>query len=75
VGGLPPGEYLALLSHSGSRGSGAIVARHYSKVARDLRPELPKDSPSRVAGLASEAGAEYWAAMELMAHTPRRTTT
>jgi tRNA-splicing ligase RtcB len=67
VGGLPPGEYLALLSHSGSRGSGATVAQHYSRVARDLRPELPQELGHLAwLDLASEAGAEYWAAMELM---------
>lgn len=67
VGGLPPGEYLALLSHSGSRGSGATVAQHYSKVARDLRPELPQELGHLAwLDLGSEAGAEYWAAMELM---------
>ena len=37
------GRYLALLSHSGSRGTGAHVADHYSKLARDLHPELPAE--------------------------------
>jgi len=65
--GLPPGEYLALLSHSGSRGSGAAVAQYYSKLARNLRPELPHELGHLAwLDLASEAGAEYWAAMELM---------
>src|SRR5262245_34588634 len=41
--GLEAGRYLALLSHSGSRGSGAQVASHYSKLARDLHPELPRE--------------------------------
>jgi tRNA-splicing ligase RtcB len=65
--GLPRGEYLALLSHSGSRGAGARIAQHYSKLARDLHPELPQ-ALSHLAwlDLASEAGQEYWAAMELM---------
>ena len=65
--GLPPGEYLALLSHSGSRGSGAQIAQHYSRVARDAHPELPQ-ALAQLAwlDLASEAGQEYWAAMELM---------
>jgi tRNA-splicing ligase RtcB len=65
--GLAQGTYLALLSHSGSRGSGAQVAQHYSKLARELRPELPK-ALSHLAwlDLSSEAGQEYWAAMELM---------
>ena len=67
VGGLPPSEYLALLSHSGSRGSGATVAQHYSRVARDLHPELPQ-ALGHLAWLdvSSGAGQEYWAAMELM---------
>ena len=41
--GLPAGRYVALLSHSGSRGAGAQIAGHYSKLARELRPELPKE--------------------------------
>jgi tRNA-splicing ligase RtcB (3'-phosphate/5'-hydroxy nucleic acid ligase) len=67
--GLAPGTYLALLSHSGSRGSGAQVAGHYSRLARDLHPELPKDlSHLAWLDLATEAGQEYWEAMELMGH-------
>ena len=34
--GLEPGRYVALLSHSGSRGTGAQVADHYSRLARKL---------------------------------------
>jgi tRNA-splicing ligase RtcB len=65
--GLARGKYLALLSHSGSRGTGAQLAQHYSTLARDLHPELPKDlSHLAWLDLASEAGQEYWAAMELM---------
>ena len=65
--GLARGEYLALLSHSGSRGTGAQVAQHYSSLARHLHPELP-DELSRLAwlDLSTEPGQEYWAAMELM---------
>ena len=65
--GLPPGTYLALLSHSGSRGSGAQVAAHYSRVAREQHPDLP-DALAHLSwlDLTSEAGQEYWAAMELM---------
>jgi tRNA-splicing ligase RtcB (3'-phosphate/5'-hydroxy nucleic acid ligase) len=67
VGDLPPGDYLALLSHSGSRGTGAAVAQHYSKAARDRHPELPQELRHLAwLDLSSEAGAEYWAAMELM---------
>jgi tRNA-splicing ligase RtcB len=65
--GLPAGEYLALLSHSGSRGTGAAIAQHYSRLARETHPELPREL-SHLAWLdfSSEAGQEYWAAMELM---------
>ena len=65
--GLPAGRYLALLSHSGSRGTGAQVANHYSRLARELHPELPQElSHLAWLDLATEAGQEYWAAMELM---------
>ena len=65
--GLAPGEYVALLSHSGSRGTGATIAQHFSKVARQAHPELPQ-ALSQLAwlDLSSDAGQEYWAAMELM---------
>lgn len=64
---LPAGEYLALLSHSGSRGSGGLVATHYSRLAAKMHPELEKGM-SHLAwfDLDSQAGQEYWAAMELM---------
>jgi tRNA-splicing ligase RtcB len=65
--GLPVGTYLALLSHSGSRGTGAQVAQYYSRLARDLHPELPKElSHLAWLDLSTQAGQEYWAAMELM---------
>ena len=38
--GLEPGIYLALLSHSGSRGVGAKIADRYSKLAREKHPDL-----------------------------------
>jgi tRNA-splicing ligase RtcB len=65
--GLDTGDYLALLSHSGSRGTGAQIAGHYSKLARAAHPELPQElSHLSWLDLSSEAGQEYWAAMELM---------
>jgi tRNA-splicing ligase RtcB len=64
---LPPGEYVALLSHSGSRGTGAAVCDRYSKLAMDLHPALPKELKHLAwLPLDSAEGAEYWAAMELM---------
>jgi tRNA-splicing ligase RtcB len=64
---LEPGTYVALLSHSGSRGTGAAVCDYYSKVAMGQLPGLPSEL-KRLAWLSldSEAGQEYWAAMELM---------
>ncbi len=65
--GLPVGEYLALLSHSGSRGVGGAVAQHYSSLAMDLHPELPRELIALAwLGLDTDPGREYWAAMELM---------
>lgn len=65
--GLKAGEYVALLSHSGSRGAGSAVCNVYSGIARDRLPERFADL-GRLAWLDmdSEAGQEYWAAMNLM---------
>lgn len=69
VGGLPAGEYVALLSHSGSRGTGASVCEHYSKLAMAQHPDLPKEHRHLAwLGLETAEGQEYWAAMELMGH-------
>lgn len=67
IKGLPQGEYLALLSHSGSRGTGAAVCDFYSKLAVKKRHDLPKEL-QRLAWLSLDEaeGQEYWAAMELM---------
>ena len=55
--GLSPGEYFALLSHSGSRGTGAQIAQHYSRLARELHPELPQElSQLAWLNLSTEAG-------------------
>ncbi len=64
---LQPGQYLALLSHSGSRGAGAAVADYYSRLAMDKHPELPP-AMRRLAWLDmdTQEGQEYWAAMNLM---------
>jgi len=67
VESLAPGVYVALLSHSGSRGTGAAVCDHYSKLAMAQHTELPKEH-KHLAWLSLESGdgQEYWAAMELM---------
>src|SRR5579875_1659659 len=38
--GIEAGQYVGLLSHSGSRGLGAAIANHYTKVAKEKR-KLP----------------------------------
>ena len=62
---LPPGKYLALLSHSGSRGFGAGIAGYYSQLAME-KTKLP-DIAKHLAWLDmdSEAGQEYWIGMNL----------
>jgi tRNA-splicing ligase RtcB len=65
--GIKPGEHLALLSHSGSRGTGARVCQHYSRIAMDRRGGLPKELKHLAwLGLDEAEGQEYWAAMNLM---------
>jgi len=65
VSDLPEGNYMALLSHSGSRGMGAMIARHYSDIARDIC-RLPREAQHFAwLDLTSEAGQEYWMSMEL----------
>jgi tRNA-splicing ligase RtcB (3'-phosphate/5'-hydroxy nucleic acid ligase) len=67
VGELPAGQYVALLSHSGSRGTGAAVCSHYSKLAMARHPDLPKEHKHLAwLYLDTDDGREYWAAMELM---------
>ena len=65
--GLAPGEYVALLSHSGSRGAGAAVCSVYSAIAQSRLPKRYEDL-GRLGwlDLDTEAGEEYWAAMNLM---------
>ena len=62
---LPTGKYVGILSHSGSRGLGAQVAGHYTKLAEKLC-SLPQEV-KRLAYLSldSQEGQEYWLAMEL----------
>jgi tRNA-splicing ligase RtcB len=65
--GLKAGQYVALLTHSGSRGPGAAVCQVYSGIAQSRLPAKHKEH-GRLAWLDmdSEAGQEYWAAMNLM---------
>lgn len=62
---LPAGEYVALLTHSGSRGLGANIAMHYSKLAMDVC-KLPGAARSLAwLDMDTDAGQEYWMSMNL----------
>ncbi len=62
---LPTGKYLALLSHSGSRGFGAGIAGYYSKLAME-KTQLPEHAKHLAwLDLESEEGQEYWIGMNL----------
>lgn len=63
--GLDAGKYLALLTHSGSRGFGANIAKHYTTVAKEQCRLEQKASYLSYLDLNSEAGQEYWLAMNL----------
>lgn len=62
---IPKGKYLALLSHSGSRGLGATIANHYTRLAKQIC-KLPKEAANLAyMSLDSAEGMEYWEAMNL----------
>jgi tRNA-splicing ligase RtcB len=62
---VAPGQYVALLSHSGSRGLGANIAKHYTKIAMDSCKLPPEAKHLAWLDPNTEAGQEYWAAMNL----------
>jgi len=60
---LEPGEYIAVLSHSGSRGLGANIAKHYTYLATKQCP-LPSNAQHLAwLDLNTHDGQEYWLAM------------
>jgi tRNA-splicing ligase RtcB (3'-phosphate/5'-hydroxy nucleic acid ligase) len=63
--GLAPKTYLALLSHSGSRGLGANIAQHYTKIAMD-QCKLPREAQQLAwLDMNTQEGQEYWLSMTL----------
>ncbi|MBO9617204.1 MAG: RtcB family protein [Dyadobacter sp.] len=63
--GIPGGTYLALLSHSGSRGFGGNIADIYSKIAME-KTRLPNEAKHLAwLDLNADEGQEYWIAMNL----------
>ncbi len=62
---LPIGVYLGLLTHSGSRGMGAEIALHYTRIAK-MNSRLPIENRNMAwLDLSSEAGQMYWLAMNV----------
>ncbi|MGE3801597.1 MAG: RtcB family protein [Candidatus Kapaibacterium sp.] len=63
--GIEAGEYLAIMSHSGSRGVGAKICDYYSGLAQKITT-LPKEL-RHLAWLPmdTEEGEEYWISMNL----------
>lgn len=62
---IPKGSYIGILSHSGSRGMGAMIANHYTQLAME-KCLLPKKAKNLAwLDLNTEAGIEYWLAMNL----------
>ncbi|RFZ90750.1 RtcB family protein [Mucilaginibacter conchicola] len=65
IEGVPAGNYLALLSHSGSRGFGGNIAGYYSDIAMK-KTKLPHEAKHLAwLDLHTEEGHEYWLAMNL----------
>jgi tRNA-splicing ligase RtcB (3'-phosphate/5'-hydroxy nucleic acid ligase) len=63
--GIEAGKYLGLLSHSGSRGLGANIANHYTKIAKEKR-RLPGEAANLAwLSLDEQEGIEYWMSMTL----------
>lgn len=63
--GLDIGEYVGILTHSGSRGFGATLADKYTKIAME-KTRLPSEAKHLAwLDLNSEEGMEYWIAMNI----------
>jgi tRNA-splicing ligase RtcB len=63
--GVAPGNYVGLLSHSGSRALGANIAQHYTKIAIGKR-RLPQEAKNLAwLNMNEQEGHEYWIAMNL----------
>jgi tRNA-splicing ligase RtcB len=62
---VPAGNYLGLLSHSGSRGLGANIANHFTKLAKQKRRLDSEASNLAWFSLEEEEGIEYWICMNL----------
>ncbi|NLI23169.1 MAG: RtcB family protein [Bacteroidales bacterium] len=62
---VPPGLYVGILSHSGSRNLGAEIARYYTRIAREKCGLTGEAGNLSWLDLRSAEGQEYWKAMTL----------
>lgn len=63
--GVDLGKYVGILAHSGSRGMGAMLAKHYTEIAKS-KCFLPRQVQHLAwLDLDSEEGQEYWLSMNL----------
>ena len=63
--GISGGNYVGILSHSGSRGMGASIAEHFTTIAKETC-RLPRQAgPFAWLNLNTQAGQEYWRCMEI----------
>ena len=62
---IPAGEYLTLLSYSGSRSFGATIAGYYSKLAMSKTTLPAAQKELAWLDLNAEEGQEYWISMNL----------
>jgi tRNA-splicing ligase RtcB len=62
---IEKGRYIALLTHSGSRGMGATIAGYYTKLAKE-KTKLPREASNLAyLDMDTQEGQEYWIAMNL----------
>jgi tRNA-splicing ligase RtcB len=61
-------QFVAIMTHSGSRGTGHKIASYYQQVAKDYTRNVASGIPKGYAWLSldNDAGREYWMAMQLM---------
>ncbi|MEO6668709.1 MAG: RtcB family protein [Ferruginibacter sp.] len=62
---VAPGKYVGLLSHSGSRGLGAMIASNYTRIAMEKTVLPPEAKHLAWLDMDSAEGIEYWLAMNL----------
>jgi tRNA-splicing ligase RtcB len=63
--GLDPGEYFAILSHSGSRNFGSEIAKHYTGIAKQKLGLSGEGANLAWLELDTDEGQDYWRAMNL----------